>query len=195
MKDKTGKYIRIESVTNDKNWLYQKYVIERLSWDTFYEKYNISPTLLQSRLKEFNIKRKRFSWNKNKTKQTDKRLDYVRPTQFKSYGKCAFKELLRKSTRYKQWIKNILERDNYTCLVCGKRGIKLDIHHIKPLSLIIEENGITNIEDSIDCHELWDIDNGQTLCKCCHKETDTYLTRWVADVYYKQSALAFGVPA
>lgn len=28
----------------------------------------------------------------------------------------------------------VFERDNYTCSYCGKRGIKLEVDHIKPLS-------------------------------------------------------------
>jgi len=45
-------------------------------------------------------------------------------------------------------------------------------HHIKPLLKIIEEYNIINFNQAINCVELWDIDNGITLCRTCH-----YLTR------------------
>ena len=59
------------------------------------------------------------------------------------------------------WIKNIFERDNYTCQHCGVRGGKLQADHIKPYVLCSEE-------------EKWSLDNGRTLCISCHKKTDTY---------------------
>lgn len=36
----------------------------------------------------------------------------------------------------------------------------------------MEENRITKIEEGIMCNELWDINNGVTLCKVCHKNLD-----------------------
>ena len=40
--------------------------------------------------------------------------------------------------------------------------------------VIIKENKLTNSGDALKCKELWDIDNGITLCKNCHKLTDSY---------------------
>jgi len=31
-----------------------------------------------------------------------------------------------------------------------------------------------SVEEAKDCSELWDTDNGRTLCHPCHKLTDTY---------------------
>jgi len=41
------------------------------------------------------------TWNKGLTKLTDKRINYVRPTVFKSQGKCNLKEIIRHNYRYK----------------------------------------------------------------------------------------------
>jgi len=42
------------------------------------------------------------------------------------------------------------------------------------LSIILEDNEIKNIDDALGCEELWNINNGRTLCHPCHKMTDTY---------------------
>lgn len=125
------------------------------------------------------------AWNKGLTKEIDVRVDYERPTKFKSQGKCSFKELIRKTYQYKKWVNDVFIRDNYICQECDKRGGNLEVHHIKPISLIIEENKITNLEDAFKCKELFNLENGQTLCKKCHKKTDTYLTRWAGRIYLK----------
>jgi 5-methylcytosine-specific restriction endonuclease McrA len=65
-------------------------------------------------------------------------------------------EKLRKSLEYKLWRDSVFKRDNYTCVWCGKTGIKLNADHI----------------------QLWKeypelrfaIDNGRTLCVECHKK-------------------------
>lgn len=61
---------------------------------------------------------------------------------------------------YKDWRKAVFERDNYTCVMCGKRGVYIQAHHIKPFKYF--EN------------MRYQIDNGQTLCIDCHKKTDTF---------------------
>ena len=65
---------------------------------------------------------------------------------------------------------NVYERDNFTCQECKKRGGYLNAHHIKQFSQILEDNNITTVEEAINCEELWNIDNGITLCKKCHKK-------------------------
>ena len=80
---------------------------------------------------------------------------------------------------YSFWRIEIFRRDNFTCQKCHTRReqetpIIIQAHHLNPLSQIIKDFNILTIEDALSCHELWDIENGQTLCKECHKETDTY---------------------
>jgi hypothetical protein len=60
----------------------------------------------------------------------------------------------------REWRVNVFVRDNYTCQKCGKQGGRLHAHHIKPYKANPELRH--------------DIDNGQTLCVACHKETDSY---------------------
>jgi thymidylate synthase (FAD) len=53
----------------------------------------------------------------------------------------------------------VLERDNWTCQKCEKRGGHIHCHHIDPVIL----NPI----------ESADLDNCITLCKKCHKWVHT----------------------
>jgi hypothetical protein len=42
-------------------------------------------------------------------------------------------------------------------------------------SEILKEYNVKTLDDAHKCKELWDINNGRTLCINCHKLTDTYL--------------------
>jgi IS30 family transposase len=75
-------------------------------------------------------------------------------------GKTKTAEYIRFTPEYKQWRKAVFERDDYTCQICGKKGGKLVAHHIKEQSNYPELRIV--------------LDNGQTLCKGCHKLTDNY---------------------
>lgn len=70
-----------------------------------------------------------------------------------------------------QWRIDVFNRDNFICQMCGRKGGDLEAHHLKPFSMIIKENKIKTIEDALNCAELWDINNGQTLCIPCHNKT------------------------
>ena len=90
-------------------------------------------------------------------------------------GKTRLTQLIRSSFQYRQWRSDIFQRDNYSCMDCGKKSSgDIEVHHLNPLAKIIQENNITNIEEAIKCEELWNINNGLTLCIKCHKKTDTY---------------------
>lgn len=50
--------------------------------------------------------------------------------------------------------KQVFERDNYTCQMCGKRGVDLQVDHIQPWKDFIELR--------------FSMDNCRTLCAKCH---------------------------
>lgn len=88
---------------------------------------------------------------------------------------------IRHCYKYKDWIKEIFERDNYTCQECGKRGGNLEAHHIKQFCVILSENNIKDIISAEKCEELWNIDNGKTLCIKCHRKVKHNLFRKILD--------------
>lgn len=86
-------------------------------------------------------------------------------------GISAVHLLVRKSINYCKWRKEVFQRDNYTCQHCNARGGRLEAHHIKLFSKILKENNIITYEDAMNCEELCNLDNGQTLCIECHNDT------------------------
>ena len=66
------------------------------------------------------------------------------------------REIKRNYAEYKDFIRGVYERDNYTCQCCGKRGYKLNAHHIY---------GYAEHKDL-----RIDLNNGVTLCEECHKK-------------------------
>lgn len=69
-------------------------------------------------------------------------------------------ELQRRSSAYRIWRDAVYKRDNWTCVMCKQRGGELNADHIKPFSLY------PNLR--------FEVSNGRTLCKNCHKKTTTY---------------------
>jgi hypothetical protein len=57
------------------------------------------------------------------------------------------------------WRRKIVKRDKYCCIKCGSKK-ELCADHIKPVATYPEL--------------AFDINNGRTLCKECHKKTDSY---------------------
>lgn len=97
----------------------------------------------------------------------------IKSSQWKG-GITPLTKLIRHLFEYRQWISDVFHRDDFTCQTCFKRGGYLHAHHIKFFSVIFKENNIKSVQDAIDCHELWNINNGITLCKECHKKQHEY---------------------
>ena len=77
---------------------------------------------------------------------------------------------IRHSFEYRQWRDDIFTRDDFTCQECGKTSGNKNAHHIISFSSILQKYEITNIEEALDCNELWNINNGITLCEKCHRK-------------------------
>lgn len=62
----------------------------------------------------------------------------------------------RNTNENREWRKAVFKRDDYTCMCCGSRGFEINAHHI------------FNYATHKDMR--FDLDNGITLCKKCHKQ-------------------------
>ena len=102
-------------------------------------------------------------------------------------GFFALRKVIRELFEYKQWRKAVFERDKYTCQNCSdSSGGNLEAHHKKTLGLLLntflrEYDQFSPIDDietlarlAMKWDPFWDINNGQTLCKECHKLTRSY---------------------
>lgn len=92
-------------------------------------------------------------------------------------GRSTVTMQIRNIFEYRQWRSDVFTRDDYTCQDCGTRGCYLEAHHIKMFSTILDEYKIKSVEDARSCSELWNINNGQTLCNKCHNKTKKGKTR------------------
>lgn len=61
----------------------------------------------------------------------------------------------RTKKEYRKWRASVLNRDNNTCMKCGKFNVPLHVHHI------------LCVKDHPDL--ITDVSNGVTLCVECHK--------------------------
>lgn len=86
-------------------------------------------------------------------------------------GLSALNHRIRGSFEYRQWRSDIFKRDDFTCRNCSQRGGELHVDHFpKTFSIIIRENKIDSMDDAVKCSELWDLNNGRTMCYSCHKK-------------------------
>lgn len=77
---------------------------------------------------------------------------------------------VRRSPKYRRWVKIVLERDDWTCQICEKRGGNLEVDHFpKMFSQIMST--VSSYTEALNAKELWDTGNGRTLCVTCHNKT------------------------
>lgn len=78
-------------------------------------------------------------------------------------GVTPIHKMIRESLEYEEWRTKVFERDLYTCQGCGQVGGYLEADHIKPFSLYPDLR--------------FDVNNGRTFCKPCHKILGWELSR------------------
>lgn len=82
------------------------------------------------------------------------RWDRIGRKQYKRYVHLTSRRI------YREWRQKVFGRDNFTCRGCGLHGVYLEAHHVKSWAKFPESR--------------FDVNNGLTLCKGCHKLTDNY---------------------
>lgn len=104
-------------------------------------------------------------------------------------GTRGLQDSIRYSPRNRQWIKDILARDRYTCQKCYTRGGSLEVHHIKPFSIICHEfikstnlDPASNYKKLLELSQIYEdfynLDNGITVCIKCHIQMDEQKARF-----------------
>lgn len=84
------------------------------------------------------------------------------------------RSMIRTCSRYAIWREQILAKNDFTCQGCGVRGGTLHVDHIDPFLAVCLRNKIDSYEKALACEELWDVNNGRTLCLACHYNTPTF---------------------
>lgn len=69
-------------------------------------------------------------------------------------------KLVRSQIDIKLWREAVFKRDDYTCQTCKVKGKYIQADHIKPFAYFPELR--------------FELSNGRTLCRECHKLTDNY---------------------
>ncbi len=91
--------------------------------------------------------------NRNVSKAQIKRYDKI--------GRIKHRRSYHNTDRkYVIWRTKIFKRDNYTCQICGLKGGKLQVHHIKSWSKYPALR--------------YKLNNGISVCIPCHKQTNNY---------------------
>ena len=140
---------------------------------------------------ETEFKKGEIAWNKNLTKEVDERVRNIskslkgnhnsRGTEFGKDsehwnwqgGITPLAGRIRNCFKCRQWKSDVFTRDDFTCQDCGDNiSGNLETHHIKSFSSILQKYEITTLEQALECEELWDINNGITLCEECHKKAE-----------------------
>jgi UDPglucose 6-dehydrogenase len=87
------------------------------------------------------------------------------------------REKVKSGINHRRWRKAVLERDKHTCQKCGSNQ-KLHVHHIREFAFFPESR--------------FDVNNGLTLCKMCHKKLHKDMKRvgilgygWVGKAVHK----------
>jgi hypothetical protein len=76
---------------------------------------------------------------------------------------------IRHCYEYRLWRNDVFTRDGFSCVLCGSTGCYLNADHYPVLfSEIFRKYKFRNLEEARKCSELWDINNGRTLCERCH---------------------------
>jgi 5-methylcytosine-specific restriction endonuclease McrA len=84
----------------------------------------------------------------------------VKSARFKTTTSKSDKVYIRGTEEYKRWRLSVFQRDDYTCVFCGLRGVRIQADHILPYAAYPQ-------------HRLT-LSNGRTLCVPCHKSTSTF---------------------
>lgn len=82
-------------------------------------------------------------------------------------GASKLNTAIRQMTENRKWMDAVKDRDGHRCVRCASVD-QLESHHKTELADLIERHAIKSSADARRCLDLWDLDNGETLCRKCH---------------------------
>jgi len=167
-----NKYGKLKEVL-DKQILHDLYFIKHLTSEEIGVKYNVTGNTILSLLREYGFKipsrsellsiyyEEKDGYEKVRLSQStlDNRIKSscrqrgIVIEDFKGFS-TDDQHMARNNTYYKEWLRNVFKRDNYTCQCCGKHGGNLNAHHLYNFS------EYKNLR--------YDVKNGITFCEECH---------------------------
>lgn len=112
-----------------------------------------------------------------KIKEAHKRKEFgfqkglIPKNKFKDRYLICLRARIRTKDQYLEWRLKIINRDKRKCDVCNSTSSKENpilAHHLESFSSILINHNIRTIDEAFNCKELFDINNGITLCKKCH---------------------------
>ena len=77
---------------------------------------------------------------------------------------------------------DVLKRDNIRCQICSSspkdnKSLRLEVHHAKTFNDICKDNNASAVKKALECKELWDLNNGVSICYSCHKDIEKLRTK------------------
>jgi hypothetical protein len=95
-------------------------------------------------------------WTEEARQRVSERFRGARNHNWKG-GISKARDVLKASPEYKAWAATVYRLDRFMCQLCDTKCKKPDAHHIKP------------VRDFP--HLVFDLENGVTLCRTCHRRT------------------------
>ena len=82
-------------------------------------------------------------------------------------GLSKLSQSIRQMTEYRKWVDAVRSKDGFKCVRCLSTK-NLESHHKIKFADLLRKNNISNRDDARVCAVLWDVNNGETLCRRCH---------------------------
>ena len=77
---------------------------------------------------------------------------------------------------YERSTQHVFKKCGNICQICGTRE-NLQAHHRISFYMILKHFSITSKEKAFECRQLWDVENGEILCKECHDKMESSKNR------------------
>lgn len=166
-----------KTIYQNKKWLEKKYLDERLHIYEIGKLCGVTNVTINNWMAMFNIpRRSRSECQKGKkiSEKTKHKWSIMRRGENNHNwrgGVSTLYHLVRTNFKSRQWRSDIFTRDDFTCQMCSdNRGHNLKAHHKIAFMKILQKYEITTLEEALGCEELWNINNGITLCEDCHRK-------------------------